>query len=116
MPDDVQTAAPRASAPMKWCDYQFPEAHIRDFWREEWGRSPRAWLEAAAAPYNRHPEIGTMVYAKGFRGDVVVGRWIPLWNNIGAVVLDDGTVVSSSTCRCDLLSLWDDGEEELGHA
>jgi hypothetical protein len=109
--------------PKSWAEYRFPEwvperlqRSIKDFWREEWGRSPRSWLEGAAAPYNHHPEFGTEVRAKGFRGDVVFGRWVPLWNNIGALVLDDGTVVQSSTCRCDLLGLWNEGEEELGHA
>jgi hypothetical protein len=102
-----------------WGAYEFPEwvpeavrAMIRNFWREEWGRSPRAWHEGATAKYNGHPPLGANVEAESLTNSgrpLLRGRWIPLWNNIGCVVLDDGTHKMSSTCGIRILSA--EGEE-----
>jgi hypothetical protein len=91
-----------------WNEYEFPawvpdkvRALIRDFWREQWGRSPRAWHECAIAKYNGHPPLGAQVEAQSLTNSglpLLRGRWVPLWNNIGCVVMDDGSHKSSSTC------------------
>jgi hypothetical protein len=92
----------------RWDEYQFPAwvpeavcVKIRDFWREEWGRSPREWHEGATAEYNGHPPLGAVVEAESLTNSglpLLRGRWVPLWNNIGCVVADDGSHRHSSTC------------------
>jgi len=96
-----------------WDEYSFPDfipapvqAMIRDFWRPEWGRSPRHWLEGAAAKYNGHPPIGALVDAGSITNSGLPrlrGRWVPLWNNIGCVVADDGSHKMSSTCGIQII-------------
>ena len=49
-----------------------------------------AWRENASSIYNRHPEIGATVRCK-LRDGIFHGRWLPMWNNIGRLILADGT-------------------------
>lgn len=91
-----------------WNDYRFPDwvpeavcDLIRDFWRAEWGRSPKEWAKGAAASYNAHPPLGSLVDAESLTNSGLPrlrGRWVPTWNNMGCVVFDDGSYKCSSTC------------------
>lgn len=84
----------------RWADFVWPEwvpaedrEAIEKFWGP-WHGGPREWVENAAAPYNNAP-TGTRVRMWGdVNGHrvVVVGRYVHRWNNIGRVVLDDGSV------------------------
>jgi hypothetical protein len=97
-----------------WVEYEFPawvpekvRAMIHDFWREKWGRSPRAWHDGASASYNGHPPLGSTVDAESNTNSGLPrlhGRWVPLWNNIGIVVMDDGSHQTSSTCGIRVLA------------
>jgi hypothetical protein len=94
--------------PKKWDEYEFPDwipedvrRQLREFWNESWGRGPHEWIKSNSAHYNDHPALGIRVEAESLFGSgstKLVGRWIPMWNNIGRVLLDDGTVMCSSTC------------------
>lgn len=99
---------------ISWADYEFPEwvpdavrDEIRRFWSEKWGRSPRSWHESARGEYNHQPPIGSVVEAQSLTQSglpFLVGRWVPTWNNIGRVVMDDGTYKCSSTCGIRIIS------------
>ncbi len=107
---------PSDETPSAWADFQWPSwvpaksrASIEDFWREEWGRGPRAWRK------DNHGQIMPATGARvGYRVDghgwaglvpalspeaVGQGRYIHHWNNIGALLLDDGRVLSCSGSR-----------------
>lgn len=84
----------------QWADFAWPDwipecdrKLIEEFW--SWHGGPREWVENAAAPYNNAP-TGTRVRMWATVDNhrvVVVGRYIHRWNNIGRVVLDDGSVL-----------------------
>lgn len=110
---------------VSWDAYEFPawvpeavRAKIRDDWREEWGRSPRTWHESATARYNGHPPLGAIVEAESLTNNrlpLLRGRWVPLWNNIGCVVMDDGTHKVSSTCGIRIIDAAAMGPTMTGH-
>lgn len=93
----------------KWSEYQWPSwvpQFVRDqvesFWSNEWGRDYIDWQKSCAAAYNYQPPLGAMVHVNrraGWRGRKVrVGRWIPTWNNMGRILLCDGSCPVVSTC------------------
>lgn len=86
-----------------WADFVWPEwvpqrerELVVDFWRESWGRGPKEWLRDVRI--QRMPALGERVrmFAIGHRS-VVAGRYFHRWNNIGALVADDGTPVTVSS-------------------
>lgn len=91
-----------------WPSYLWPDwvpektrQEIADFWNPKWGRSPKAWIASTVGDaYAGHPPMGTRVRCKPTGGGAInyEGRWIPAWNNMGRVLLDDGQVKVSSTC------------------
>jgi protein gp37 len=102
--------APRVdpSAPYKWANYQWEEwipqelrTLVEDFWQESWGRGPAAWLRDHAV--QMVPRTGARVTLNSDRdggwlttdkmaSSGTTGRYVHMWNNIGRVVADDGTV------------------------
>jgi hypothetical protein len=95
-----------------WPSFDWPDwvpekvrQQIADFWDEKCGRSPKHWIENTVnGPYTGHPPMGTRVRCESIGGgERFEGRWIPAWNNIGRVVLDDGTVEVSSTCALEVI-------------
>jgi hypothetical protein len=96
---------------MTWDEYCWPEwipeevrEQIRSFWNPEWGRGPKAWQENNVASYNRHPPLGALVTCESIGGrKTFTGRWVPAWNNMGRVVLKDGSVEVSSTCALQVI-------------
>lgn len=91
-----------------WDAYDFPawvpepvRGEIRRFWSETCGRSPRSWHANTLDKYNRQPALGAVVEAESFTHSglpLLTGRWVPAWNNIGRVVMRDGSYKCSSTC------------------
>lgn len=97
MPDTIEIPESNRWADFVWPDWipEHDRVLIQDFWSDKWGRGPREWAKDAAAPYNNAPtgtRVRTWVTVDGHRV-VVSGRYIHRWNNIGRVVLDDGTVM-----------------------
>lgn len=83
----------------RWADFAWPawipkteRCLIEEFWSEKWGRGPRAWAKSEADPYNGGVRTGerARMWSLGARV-VVIGRFVHRWNNIGAIVRDDGT-------------------------
>lgn len=95
----------KADTPETWDAYEFPEwipeplrESIRQFWCEEWGRGPRAWLESAENENNHHPPLGALVECRAIgREELHRGRWVPAWNNLGRCVKPDGTVICAGS-------------------
>lgn len=88
-----------------WDEFLWPDwvpadvrNQLRDFWNERWERSPAEWKRSCSTPWNAHPPLGSVVEATGFVGkDIYTGRWVPMWNNIARLVMDDGTVICTGT-------------------
>jgi hypothetical protein len=107
---DGRTDAPAAVGTGTWAEWTWPDwvpAGIREqveaFWAEEYGRGPQAWLRDMAV--QGAPPIGDVVtLGNGFGPSPppVTGRYVHAWNNIGRVVLGDGTFAytSFSPARC----------------
>lgn len=92
----------------RWRDYKFPawvpvkvRNELRSFWSEKWGRSPKEWHRNTLDAYNYHPLLGTRVTCKGMWNSdgrrKFAGRWVPMWNNIGRLVRNNGEVLVMST-------------------
>jgi hypothetical protein len=95
-----------AEAPETWAAFPWPEwipeptrKQIEDFWRENWGRGPRAWLRDHVV--QGMPDTGerittedlcTLERDKEGRRPNITGRYIHAWNNVGRLLLDDGRV------------------------
>lgn len=104
-PNDLFQSA--ESAPLKWRDYKFPRwvpedvrNQIREFWAEEYGRSPRAWQESFRFAYADHAPFGARVKCRpGWNGQqrIRAGRWVPMWNNIGRLICRNRQVIVYST-------------------
>lgn len=87
----------------RWEDFVWPEwvparerELIEGFWRESWGRGPRRWAENAVAPYTNGIQTGARarMWSYSATGRILVeGRYVHRWNNMGTIVLDDGTSV-----------------------
>ena|SRR5690606_1726239 len=101
----LETAAKSFSTPQHpttdarvWSEYVWPEwipedvrKQIEEFWCESWGRSPRMWLDDARR--QGAPVLGSRVTLQELGGKTQVeGRYVHCWNNIGRLVLDDGSV------------------------
>jgi hypothetical protein len=74
---------------------------VQEFWSDDiGGRGPDGWEANARDPYNHAPELGARVEARGFGAGQawVSGRYVHAWNNIGRIVLDDGSVAVVSGC------------------
>ncbi len=91
-----------------WDTFTWPEwvpadirRHVTEFWSAAYGRNPSAWANSFLnSERNRHtgmPKFGSEVtYSKNWidrlgAKQIGHGRFVPLWNNIGAVVHADGT-------------------------
>lgn len=91
-----------------WPEFTWPEwvpaelrKHIEGFHSDAWGRGPDGWEESSRAPYNEGRPLGERVEARRLGGDGwVAGRFVHTWNNMAAVVLDDGSFecVGASGC------------------
>lgn len=91
-------------APKRWADWSWPEwvpeeirSQVEGFWDETWGRSPRTWM------HDMHqqgaPAFGSVVTLNsgfGSNAPTVTGRYVHAWNNIGRIVLGDGTYAYTS--------------------
>lgn len=84
---------------LTWDEFAWPDwvpAEVRNqieqFWGASSGRSPAEWEENARSPYNNAVPLGTRgaFWVMGGSG-IVLGRYVHAWNNVGRVVLDDGT-------------------------
>jgi hypothetical protein len=99
--------------PCSFGDYEFEywvcepvRKQIRDFWGC-FGRTHKDWLESETAPYNfnGYPKRGQRVMVLK-QVDVLgnklytakTGRFIYCWNNIGRIIMDDGTWDMVSSC------------------
>ena len=95
-------------APSTWSEVEWPEwvpEGVRDqiiqFW-SEFGRGPRQWAENAAEPHT-HPFGATLRTIKtqgGYPAPGLVGRWVHAWNNMGRLVLPDGSWVYPADFQC----------------
>ena len=81
-----------------WNNFHFPEwvpekvqDQIREFWCEGFGRGPAEWMQNAQN--NKSPLMGDRIRCFDFRGDKVDGRFIFAWNNIGRLIMDDGSYI-----------------------
>lgn len=102
-------AAPASWAEVAWPDWVPMEvrAQIESFWAASYHRWPSDYEKSACGPYNggggrseNMPMFGELVTLPGWRpGEVVTGRWVHAWNNIGRVIDADGTVHCLSTCH-----------------
>lgn len=93
-----------SAAPKSWADWVWPgfvpirvREQIQNFWSEDSGRGPRAWLanmsEQGAPPFGA---VVTMGNGFGPNPAPVTGRYVHAWNNIGRLVLDDGEFAYTS--------------------
>lgn len=94
--------------PTTWAEFSWPDwiplevrRPIEDFWSEKWGRGPHKWAECAEE--RCAPPLGTVVERPELSGKSrASGRYVHAWNNIGRVVLEDGTfryVSIDSSCH-----------------
>jgi hypothetical protein len=98
--------------PEKWAEYVWPDwvpvkvrKEIEEFWAEDFHRGPHEWKENGGDAYSRQRPMGEEVEC--LRDKVrVKGRWVPAWNNMARLVLNDGRAVVVSTCDI-LESGWD---------
>lgn len=99
----------RAALDAEWDAYQWPEwvpVEVRKQIRQFWGprsqdRGPDEWALNACADYNGAPCFGarvTLGLAGSHDRETSTGRYVHCWNNIGRLVLDDGSVRCVSTC------------------
>lgn len=85
-------------APAMWVEVQWPDwvpADVREqiekFWNHHGG--PRGYEAGMATNYADNPPFGHEGWFRSAGGDDLVhGRYVHAWNNIGRVVTDDGTV------------------------
>jgi hypothetical protein len=98
-------------APRTWAEWEWPDwvpagvrEQVESFWLEKWGRGPQAWIRNAIE--QGAPDFGAVVtLGDGFGPNppLVTGHFVHAWNNIGRLVLGDGsfryTSFSSQTRR-----------------
>lgn len=61
---------------------------IEEFWLDAWGRGPDCWIKDG--PQQKSEPTGTRGQVRLRSGEVVSGRWVHTWNNMGALVTDAG--------------------------
>jgi hypothetical protein len=94
-----------------WKDFVWPDwvpqnlrEQIQGFWGASQHRHLKQWIENAdyngAGRYNgKMPEFGeTVTVIRCDNGDRFTGRFIHAWNNIGRIVLPDGSYRVVSSC------------------
>lgn len=96
-----------AHAPKAWQDWAWPawvpaavREQVEGFWSEDWGRGPRAWMRSSHE--QGAPAFGaTVTLGNGFGPNPpqVTGRFVHAWNNIGRLVLPDGSFAYTSFGR-----------------
>ena len=82
-----------------WPDFIWPDwvpaevqKSIEDFWSESQRRSPQEWLKNSID--NGAPAFGAVVSLPQLHGNpspLATGRFVHAWNNIGRLVLEDGS-------------------------
>lgn len=85
----------------KWSEFEWEKfiplcirAEIISFW----GAQIYSYIWNCNDSHMGHPSVGTRVVCMPVSGaGVYEGRWIPVWYNVGRVLLDDGTWQVSST-------------------
>lgn len=97
-------------APETWDGFPWPEwipaeqrKQIEEFWSVAWGGGPRAWLrdhEVQKMPYTGERITTADIFGRA-RDEIgnpvdVTGRYIHAWNNMGRLMLEDGTVKTVS--------------------
>lgn len=81
--------------PEKWRD------HIQNFWGDDLSRGPGQWIQSCH--HQGSPPFGArMSDLESISGDLITGRWIHTWNNMGVIVDDEGVAHVSSTPRAGL--------------
>lgn len=93
-----------SEAPLKWSEWTWPDwvpaevrKRIKEFWTEDWGRSPRTWMQDMHQ--QGAPAFGSVVRLRdGFGSEApwTTGRFVHAWNNIGRLVRDDGSFAYTS--------------------
>jgi len=80
-----------------WNNFHWPEwvpekikKEIEEFHSDAWGRGPASWMEGAER--NKSPLLGDRVRVHDFQGNLVIGRFIYAWNNVGRLLSDDGQI------------------------
>lgn len=125
--------------PDRWEDFPWPEwvpsdvrTQIERFWTPSVGRSPKEWIiqgrESMDAYRDCIPSLGAFVAfdkEKAKKGEWVEalpagtpgadgrGFYIHCWNNIGRIVLDDGSIVPASVNGRNYLSTWTVGDPDF---
>lgn len=89
--------------PATWREFEWPAwvpeqigQRIEDFWRESYGRGPRAWLRDAISQGGPDLWSRATIRRSTQAGEPVSGRFVHLWNNIACVVQPDGNVQHGS--------------------
>jgi hypothetical protein len=110
---DNYTPWASGAAPASWSEVVWPDwvplnvrEQIESFWSASYNRCPADYEKSASSSYNgglgraeNIPFFGDLVTLPGWSpGEVVTGRWVHAWNNIGRLVTADGTVRCVSTC------------------
>lgn len=73
---------------------------IEFFHSEKYHRGPDNWMRNwKPGNSDRQPALGTRVSVVDCRGVIRRGRWVPCWNNIARLVMDDGSNCGISTCE-----------------
>lgn len=92
------------ATPASWTEFIWPDwvpttvrRQIMDFW-DDFGRGPGAYAEGCSSPYNNVPDFGERVVLGSYKSDPFQGRYVHAWNNMGRLVLDDGSYRVVSTC------------------
>jgi hypothetical protein len=98
-PGDLGYAAPGTWAEWAWPDWVPPKVReqVEAFWADGYGCGPRAWLhdisDRGVPPFGAVVTLGN---GFGVNPPPATGRYVHAWNNIGRLVLDDGSVVCTS--------------------
>lgn len=102
------------AAPATWSEVCWPKwvppavcEQIESFWSASYNRCPADWEKSASSAYNgglgrleNIPYFGEHVTLPGWSpGEMVTGRWVHAWNNIGRVITADGAYHCLSTCH-----------------
>lgn len=95
----------------RWPDFVWPawipereRQLIEEFWCEDWGRGPRQWFDDSTLDCNAGIRTGARARMWCVRSDgppLAEGRYVHRWNNIGSIVLDDGSCILVSGVATD---------------
>jgi len=101
---------PKTWAEYDWADWvpQKVRDSIEHFWSADQRRSPKDW--EASRQQNDAPELGRAISCRDLRNNLIEGKYVHAWNNMGRLITADGTV---HVVSCDRWQPLDNIEERI---